>query len=364
LIKIFKKKLQELFKKIFYSIFILRYGSIKGVLNKNITIEKTTLEGNIDYKIFLIKNCRLYTDTINDTAFIKNNLIVEGPSFQFRNNKNAKSEDNIIFQKGTPRIMKKIRGRVLSLLTGGGGNSNYWHWLFDVLPRIFIFSNHSDLNKIDYFLFPDLKENFQIESLKILNMPMEKCLSSRYYRHFIADELVATEHPYNFLNDPLKDSLSIPHWISSHLKKKFNLIKNETNKSFPEKFYIDRSDSKSMHAKMRIISNENEVIEVLKKYNFSALRLSDYHFNDQIQLFNQAKCVVGLHGAGFANIIFSKPNTKIVELRSSTAGEIIENLAKNHNLNYHCISVDPKISFNNQLGEIKINIDALKSIIE
>ena len=25
---------------------------------------------------------------------------------------------------------------VLSLLTGGGGNDNYWHWMFDVLPRI------------------------------------------------------------------------------------------------------------------------------------------------------------------------------------------------------------------------------------
>ena len=25
---------------------------------------------------------------------------------------------------------------MLSLLTGGAGNNNYWHWLFDVLPRI------------------------------------------------------------------------------------------------------------------------------------------------------------------------------------------------------------------------------------
>ena len=52
---------------------------------------------------------------------------------------------------------KKIKGTVFSLLTGGGGNSNYWHWLFDVLPRINILENKIDLQSIDYFLFLDLK---------------------------------------------------------------------------------------------------------------------------------------------------------------------------------------------------------------
>jgi len=42
---------------------------------------------------------------------------------------------------------------------------------------------------------------------------------------------------------------------------------------------------------------------------------------------------------------------------------MFENLAKNNNLNYHCLSVKPKISFNNQLGEIEINIDLLKEAI-
>ena len=88
-----------------------------------------------------------------------------------------------------------------------------------------------------------------------------------------------------------------------------------------------------------------------------------HDFTDQIHLFNQAECVVGLHGAGFANMIFSKPDTKIIELKSYTAGAMFENLAKNNNLNYHCLSVKPKISFNNQLGEIEINIDLLEEAI-
>ena len=108
-----------------------------------------------------MKSARLYTDTINDTAIIIKDSLVDGPSFQLRDNKNAKCEENIVFSKGTPRIKKKLEGNVLSLLTGGGGNANYWHWLFDVLPRLFLAKQVINLEEIDFFLFPSLDQKFQ-----------------------------------------------------------------------------------------------------------------------------------------------------------------------------------------------------------
>ena len=68
---------------------------------------------------------------------------------------------NIVFSKGTPRLKKKITGNLFALLTGGGGNYNYWHWMFDVLPRIKILSNIININEIDNFLLPNLDKNFQ-----------------------------------------------------------------------------------------------------------------------------------------------------------------------------------------------------------
>ena len=41
----------------------------------------------------------------------------------------------ILFLKWNTKILKKT-GSVLSLLSGGGANKNYFHWLFDVLPRL------------------------------------------------------------------------------------------------------------------------------------------------------------------------------------------------------------------------------------
>ena len=41
------------------------------------------------------------------------------------------------------------------MLTGGAGNDNYFHWVFDVLPRIKICQQILNIDEIDYFLLPD-----------------------------------------------------------------------------------------------------------------------------------------------------------------------------------------------------------------
>ena len=87
-------------------------------------------------------------------------------------------------------------------------------------------------------------------------------------------------------------------------------------------------------------------------------------FEDQINLFKNATDVVGLHGAGFANIIFCKSNTKIIELKPIHAGKVIANLANNNDLDYRDISIEPsKHSHNNQQGLINVPINLLEKKI-
>ncbi len=358
-----KKGIINLYKSIIYKLFKLIYGEINSVLKigEEGTHQKKIIINNNKYNIYFCNSSRLYTDRVHDTAIIKNNLIINGPSFQYRSNKNVDCRFNSVLEKGTPRIKKKIKGKVLSLLTGGGGNSNYWHWLFDVIPRFYIIDNYnSDLN-IDFYLFPNLDEKFQKETLDILKISENKRLSSKEYRHFETDQIIVTAHPYNILNDPMVDSLNIPNWIFDFLKKKFlnQTIKNQSlKKNYPKKIYINRKDATVKL--LRYIINENEVEENLKKKGFTSLTLSDYSFTEQINLFNNAENVVGLHGAGFANIIFCRPNTKILELRPDTAGDAIKNLAVKNNLFYKDISSKTKtLDYNNNYGDIEVNIDLL-----
>ena len=363
-----KKKLQFLFKKFFYGLFKIIYNEIKDFesaeTNINTRVEISKIEENFSYKVFFVNKSRIYTDTINDTAIIQNNKIIEGPSFQIRNFKFNNVKDNIVFTKGTPRIKKKVNGILLSLLTGGAGNDNYWHWLFDVLPRIQIVKKIIDTNKINFFLFPNIEKKFQKETLDLLNIPQEKRLSSKNDRHIESDQIISTEHPYVINNDASNEIQNLPSWLIDWLKKTFIQGLNLKDANFPKKIYIDRSDASPNIKKYRKIINENEIINEVERAGYKNIILSDFSFRDQMKFFYNATNIVGLHGAGFANLVFGNPGSKILEIKPSHAGDVIKNLAEKCGLNYNCISVIPeKFNLNNQLGHIRIEIEDFKKYL-
>ena len=119
--------------------------------------------------------------------------------------------------------------------------------------------------------------------------------------------------------------MKIPIWISKYLNLKFleKAITKSKIKNFPKKIYINRKDATSL----RYIINKEEVENILSNFGYENLTMSDYSFVDQVALFYNASDIVGLHGAGFANIIFCKEGSKIIEIRPNTAGDIIKNLA-------------------------------------
>ncbi len=362
-----KKILQSSFKFFFYKLFILLYGKISNKISSEkdsrIKIDTIKEKNNLSYKIYKIVNGRLYTDRVHDTAIILENCIVEGPSYQLRNVDNAKVEENIVFKKGTPRIKKNLKGKVLSLLTGGAGNDNYWHWLFDVLPRIALYEKVSDIEKIDFFLLPSLEKQFQKDTLDLLKISKKKLISSKHFRHISCPELFVTDHPY-VIDDASKDIQNIPNWIFEWLRNKYinQETKNETN--LPKKIYIDRSDSSSNTKNLRLITNEEEIKKFLENKGFRSIALGNFHFKEQVKFFNNAEIVVGLHGAGFGNLCFCKPKTKVVELKMNTDGKVIENLAINNGLIYKSIICEALKYKMAQFGHINVSLDSLKKIVE
>jgi len=118
----------------------------------------------------------------------------------------------------------------------------------------------------------------------------------------------------------------------------------------------------------RSVSNENEVKSYLLKKDFVPVRLGEIMFSEQVDLFNNADYIIGLHGAGFANLAFCKPGTKVIEFRSSTSGQLYENIAKKNNLNYNSIITEAKhiykYNFPTQQGHVQVPISSLSKILE
>ena len=126
-------------------------------------------------------------------------------------------------------------------------------------------------------------------------------------------------------------------------------------------FYIDRSIANNKDLEPRRISNEEEVKNYLLKNNFILVKLHEIGFNEQVDLFHNADCIVGLNGAGFGNLVFCESNVKVIEFRPSNEGGVIKNLAQKNNLNYHSIIIQNQFG---QQGSIHVPINSLTKILE
>ena len=116
---------------------------------------------------------------------------------------------------------------------------------------------------------------------------------------------------------------------------------------------------------MRKIVNEDEVLNLLKEKKFERITLSKLDFKDQIKLFKNAKTVIGLHGAGFSNLVFCESNTNVIEFNNSNGPKTIEVLAKRNNLNYSSLlSKAVKYDLNNQNSHIKIDLNDLEKVLD
>ena len=187
----FKKKIQFYFKIFFQFVFLLIYGNIKycndAIISKNIIKKKienivSDIKDSKSYFSYKIKNGRVYTDYVEHVAIIDGNTLVNEASYQQISGELKDAKENIVLTKGTPRIKKRIKGRVLSLVQGASGNKNYAHWIFDILPKIKLCTEHYPLKEIDFFYTPVL-QNFQKQTLSILNIEEDKILNSDINRH-------------------------------------------------------------------------------------------------------------------------------------------------------------------------------------
>ena len=341
-------------KKYFFQLLYGKIG-IKKLSNKNYLIERLKIDKNETINLYKVSNGRIYTDCNTNVAYIKDNNLIPKISYQQNNHLFGSLKYNSVLHKGTPSFKKKITGKVFSLVQGASG-SNYFHWLFDLLPKIEILFKNDHLKRIDFFYLPTIN-SFILRTLKSYGIKEKQLINSSIQKHIEADEVLTFEHLYVKKGHFHNSFRKIPKWIIFFLRKKFIKLKKEI--SFNKHFFIDRSDSKFEHYK---INNQIELKKILKKNGFDYIQLSKIDWYKQIYMFNNAKTIIGLHGAGLANLVFCRKNTKIFEILIKNHSQInlYKNISKKIRLNYKKIIIPNKK--NNKERKIELNINILKKI--
>ena len=334
-----------LYKKVLKILFEIFYGKIqiptKSKLNyKDLKIIDLKFY-NKNYKLYEINQGKIFTDCNTNVAYITKNNLITHFSYQQNGHKLSSTKYNSVLRFGTPKIRTNINGNVLSLIQGASGK-NYYHWLFDLLPKIEIINNQKKINQFDHFFVPTINQ-YIIDTLKVYGIRKNQLIDSQKYKHIKADKIFFLENIYLKSGKFQKQFKNIPKNITKSIRKK--LLKHKGKKFKFNKIFIDRSDSKFTHYQLY---NNNKIIKKLKKNKFGIFKLSKLNIFDQISLFNSAKLVLGLHGAGFANVIFCKKNTKIYEIlkKSDKKRSLTKTICNQTNLKYRKILINRFSDYN------------------
>lgn len=178
-------------------------------------------------------------------------------------------------------------------------SANYFHWVTEVLPKIFILIEKEPTVSL---LIPDwlFKYSFIEETVKRIPQLKYKIISNRnpfFILRGIAVDLKLISGNYN----PV-----VLQQVHSFFKKSIQVQKKET----AQRIFIYRSITHG-----RGIINFEEVLHVLKKYNIQVVDFAELNWLEQFELMQNTSLLIGVHGAGLTNMMFMPTSSKVVELR-------------------------------------------------
>lgn len=213
----------------------------------------------------------------------------------------GENNHRIYSQKELPPI-ENISGKV-AVLSARCAKDNYFHWLFELMPRFHLISKSHFFTDFDYYLVSNLNYKFQKETLEILGIPKNKVISSIDYPHLRVQGLITSSLP------PFDGCMST--WSCTFLRDLFFYkLKDYTPHKIPSKHvYISRRN-----CKVRKVLNEKSLKQVLSAYGFKEYILEELSLLDQVCLFSSSNIVISPHGAGLSNLVFCNPGTIVLEL--------------------------------------------------
>lgn len=178
---------------------------------------------------------------------------------------------------------------------------NVCHTLLDKFPRVLEFKN---LN-IEKFLL--LRKNDYIDSIaSLLDISLLNIHNGRKTFSIRVDSLYLSSSSFR------KKSFIHPGQnMYRHTNDFIDFILRNAPKvsNGPKRIYIDRSKGNK-----RNVVNSDEVKNFMEENNFDLVRLEEFSFIEQVNLFRNAQVVIGLHGAGLTNIAFCAKGTNVLEV--------------------------------------------------
>lgn len=237
----------------------------------------------------------------NGAVITCDDLLIGDVSREFGKYGGVFNEEHSIFQQVKLVGIRKVNGTVA--VVAAPGSTNYHHWLYDTLPRIGLLKSAGLFDKVDYFVIDYRELPFQKESLRAVGIDPARVIAcnDHWKFHIEADLLIVPSLPAQLG--------TICEWTTQFLRSTF--LKNDnTAPGTNYNIYLSRKK-----APTRKLINEGAFFEeVLKPLNFIEFFAEDHSISETARYFANAQHVVGVHGSGFANLVFCSSQTKVIDI--------------------------------------------------
>lgn len=175
-------------------------------------------------------------------------------------------------------------------------HTNYYHTIIDNLPRLYLLGRLKNVSI--KLLFPSQLTNverFFIDKLRPSNVSIELVEPNKSY---VIDKLVFS----SFLTRHFSGYLPREYLVFFRER----VLPKRPRKKINRIFIARGPNQRNSRGQRRRFLNEDAVFRSLQKIGFQKYRLEDLSIEEQVDLFYDAEFVVGAHGAGMTNIIFSE----------------------------------------------------------
>ncbi|MDO8954809.1 MAG: glycosyltransferase 61 family protein [Gammaproteobacteria bacterium] len=196
---------------------------------------------------------------------------------------------------------------------------NYYHWLLETLPKLVLLDDIPGISSYPLLVPDKLPEQFY-EALNIINADKREIIKLQANELYGVKDLIYLSNLS--LSNEARHRLAKPDdYCISPIA--INFIREKCHELFslqtPSKLiYLERS------AHYRALNNETEIKAAAISMGFEAVDCRHLNFKEQINLFSQAKFIIGPTGASFTNLIFTQNPAKALILYPGTIYENFE----------------------------------------
>lgn len=197
----------------------------------------------------------------------------------------------------------------------GPWSTNYYHWFIDYLPRLEGLEVYRNRFYVDPILIiPKDPPEWLLESLELLGFHNDDYVIWDGGRWNIDRLVVPSLRRGTTFTNPTLDHpyYSLDPGGLEYVRRK--ITEQVSNYEIDEKIRDEKRIFISREqASERRVQNRSEVNSLLRNFNIRSYVLEEMSVAEQVALFSNAELVVGPHGAGLTNILFSS-DTAVISL--------------------------------------------------